>query len=128
MVLAWLDRHPSRWKVFIANRSSEIATLLPSARLGHVPTKENPANLASRGTSSTVLEEEQLWWRGPDWLTSNWESWTDQTASFTRELEERKQTAVFVTNLDAPRSPIEQLILRFSTLKRLLHVLARLLR
>ena len=61
VVLAWLDSHPSRWKVFIANRTSEITTILPSARWGHVRTKENPADLASRCASPTALEEEHLW-------------------------------------------------------------------
>ena len=64
VVLAWLASHPSRWKVFVANRVSEIISTLPSSRWGHVPTGENPADLASRGTSPTLLLQTQLWWRG----------------------------------------------------------------
>ena len=33
----------------------------------HVSTKANPADLASRGGS--VSEENQLWWKGPTWLS-----------------------------------------------------------
>ena len=33
----------------------------------HVPTKENPADLGSRG--GPVAQEDDLWWRGPKWLS-----------------------------------------------------------
>lgn len=33
----------------------------------HVPTKENPADLGSRG--GPVKQEDELWWRGPKWLS-----------------------------------------------------------
>ena len=33
----------------------------------HVPTQDNPADLASRG--GLVTEENQLWWKGPEWLS-----------------------------------------------------------
>ena len=33
----------------------------------HVPTKENPADLGSRG--GPVAQDDDLWWRGPKWLS-----------------------------------------------------------
>ena len=33
----------------------------------HVPSKENPADVASCG--GLIDEENQLWWKGPDWLS-----------------------------------------------------------
>jgi hypothetical protein len=33
----------------------------------HVPSKENPADVASRGV--LTKERNQLWWKGPDWLS-----------------------------------------------------------
>ena len=33
----------------------------------HVPTEDNPADLASRG--GLVTKANQLWWRGPEWLS-----------------------------------------------------------
>ena len=33
----------------------------------HVPTKDNPTDLASHG--GPVTEEKQLWWKGPAWLS-----------------------------------------------------------
>ncbi|XP_066590775.1 uncharacterized protein [Prorops nasuta] len=47
-VLAWIRKHPSHWKVFVANRVSYIQTELPSAVWRYVPTRDNPADLATR--------------------------------------------------------------------------------
>ncbi|XP_063833858.1 uncharacterized protein LOC135083024 [Ostrinia nubilalis] len=55
VVLAWLNSHPSKWKTFVANRVSDILTTLDSSQWYHVPTKENPADCASRGVSPDAL-------------------------------------------------------------------------
>ena len=49
----------------------------------HIPTQENPADLASRG--GPVNEENVLWWEGPKWLKDP-ESWpTDIVTTATTE-------------------------------------------
>ena len=35
---------------------------------GYVSSKENPANMATRGTSVQKLVKNELWWYGPPWL------------------------------------------------------------
>jgi len=37
----------------------------------HVRTKENPADLVSRGVTPKELRESQLWWSGPAWLKNS---------------------------------------------------------
>ena len=49
VVLAWLASDPSQWNVFVANRVSEIQRVAPFAIWRHVPSAENPADIASRG-------------------------------------------------------------------------------
>nr|XP_026498604.1 uncharacterized protein LOC113402535 [Vanessa tameamea]XP_026498685.1 uncharacterized protein LOC113402600 [Vanessa tameamea]XP_026500528.1 uncharacterized protein LOC113404014 [Vanessa tameamea] len=49
VVLAWINDHPSRWKTFVANRTSEILTNMKASQWFHVSTKDNPADCASRG-------------------------------------------------------------------------------
>ena len=34
----------------------------------YIPSKDNPADLASRGTCINELLENKLWWHGPEWL------------------------------------------------------------
>lgn len=75
IVLSWLASPPGTWKLFVANRVSEIQTLTKGANWRHVPTDSNPADLASRGIDPHLLEDQHLWWHGPDWLKSESDKW-----------------------------------------------------
>ncbi|XP_063838111.1 uncharacterized protein LOC135087201 [Ostrinia nubilalis] len=70
IVLAWLNSLPSRWKVFVANRVSEILTSMNPYQWSHVKTSENPADCASRGVSPANLINQSLWFSGPSFLRS----------------------------------------------------------
>ena len=70
IVLGWLTKSPSQFKVFVANRITTINSILPSSQWHHVPTDQNPADCASRGISAKELRDHQLWWQGPHWLLS----------------------------------------------------------
>ena len=69
ITLAWISKPPSTWKVFVANRVALIQTQCPEATWRHVPTQDNPADLASRGVSPIQLIGNSLWWSGPSWLS-----------------------------------------------------------
>lgn len=75
IVLAWLDKSPSTWKTYVANRTSEILSNVPNVVWSHVASSDNPADLATRGVSSTTLNSNNLWWHGPIWLKEAEESW-----------------------------------------------------
>ena len=70
----WLDsRVALHWilgggdyKQFVANRVRKIREHV-EVIWRHVPTGDNPADLASRG--GLVTKENRLWWRGPEWLS-----------------------------------------------------------
>ena len=68
IVLAWLDGSPKREKICVANRICKISKLLPAKAWGYVPSKENPADCASRGVTARELLNHPLWWHGPPWL------------------------------------------------------------
>ena len=68
IVLHWLDGSPRRLKTFVGNQIASILELLPTQLLRHVPSGENPADIASRGLLPKDLVNCDLWWNGPHWL------------------------------------------------------------
>ncbi|XP_011881006.1 PREDICTED: uncharacterized protein LOC105569270, partial [Vollenhovia emeryi] len=84
VTLTWIRAHPSKWKTFVANRVSEIQTLLPHANWRHVSTNDNPADCASRGLLGSELPSFDLWWHGPAWLRRDpieWPATSDQLST-----------------------------------------------
>ncbi|GFW64446.1 integrase catalytic domain-containing protein [Trichonephila clavipes] len=79
--LSWLSGHPRQWKTFVANRTSEIIEVLPTKHWRHVPSKENPADIASRGIDPKCLPDCKLWWQGPPWLRLETSSWPKAESS-----------------------------------------------
>ena len=75
VVLAWLTKHPSTWRTFVSNRVALIHELILNAKWRYVPTKDNPADCASRGVFPVELRNHPLWWYGPDWLSKHSASW-----------------------------------------------------
>ena len=49
VVLAWLQGRPGSWHTFVANRVSQVLTLLPDAHWAHIRSAANPADVATRG-------------------------------------------------------------------------------
>ena len=64
-VLYWIRDIPRKWPTFVANRCAEISTSLPDAYWHHVNSADNPADIASRGSSVEDLARNPLWWQGP---------------------------------------------------------------
>ena len=59
-----------QYKQFVENRVQKIRAH-PEITWRHVPTQENPADLASRGGD---VEFSELWWKGPEWVADR-EHW-----------------------------------------------------
>lgn len=128
VVLAWLRKLPCHWKTFIANRVSQIQGTLAPSNWRYVPSKENPADVASRGIMPSQLSDHPLWWHGPQWLChSNQDNWP------------RLHKKCIETNIDAKKQEIVtmhcalsivncQLIDKYSSLFRLKLVTANVRR
>ncbi|GFW11238.1 integrase catalytic domain-containing protein [Trichonephila clavipes] len=67
IVLAWVGSHASRWKTFVANRVAKIQTFSSATQWHHISGSANPADLATRGVSSSTLLT-PIWLRGPKFL------------------------------------------------------------
>lgn len=76
-VLSWVTTDPSNQPVFVANRVNEIQKS-KNTEIGFVRTDQNPADLASRGTSLSQLKESVLWRQGPWWLRAASTEWPYQ--------------------------------------------------
>ena len=69
-VLYWIKGKDKEWKQFVNHRVAEIRQLLPTDVWAHVPGRDNPADLASRGVNPLSLASSPLWWNGPTWISS----------------------------------------------------------
>ncbi|XP_076660308.1 uncharacterized protein LOC143363629 [Halictus rubicundus] len=120
VALSWIRGHPTRWPTYVANRVAEIQRMLPAAKWHHIRSAENPADCASRGLSPAELPKFSLWWRGPEWLASPGPLPEETRSEATHEVEEHQ--VLHVTSRE--KSSSSELVERFSSLNRLLRVLA----
>ncbi|KAH9629666.1 hypothetical protein HF086_009002 [Spodoptera exigua] len=68
IVMGWLKMSPHLLKTFVQNRVSEVNELTGDSVWLHVGSKDNPADLLSRGYSLDLLKDCELWWNGPPYL------------------------------------------------------------
>lgn len=114
IALAWIAKAENIKDKFVRVRVEEIKKSVPGAVWGHVRSKENPADAASRGMKPELLKGDELWWSGPHWLLekNNWPISTVQP--FVGVLKENKQED----------DVIMQLITRISSYKKLIRIIA----
>ncbi|XP_018405974.1 PREDICTED: uncharacterized protein LOC108782254, partial [Cyphomyrmex costatus] len=94
---AWLRQSPSRWKTFVAHRVNDVQTIIPDATWHHVPTHQNPADLASRGVTASSFAESSLWWQGSEWLKFSSSLWPNESRQDYDTLLEKRSTIVVQT-------------------------------
>ncbi|XP_055715003.1 uncharacterized protein LOC129809212 [Phlebotomus papatasi] len=75
VILYQLHSPSEKREKFVRNRVHEILKSSEAKDWRYVPTKENPADLLSRGSSSSQLIKSDLWWLGPSWLRESEERW-----------------------------------------------------
>lgn len=120
----WINNHPSRWKEFVQNRVCYIQETVPQAIWKFVPGQENPADLATRGLTPSQLSKLPSWWTGPQWLQQHPSMWPKESPAMSSKdnLEEK---IVQVTTVISEKSLQPwNLLLRYSSLSRLLRITA----
>jgi hypothetical protein len=122
------------YKQFVENRVQEIRRLTDPKDWRCCPTKDNPADIASRGESVLKLAADDKWWYGPTFLLNPKDSWPvqpshgEESKNTLQELKTSKQTvmaAVVDTDVQ-PEHSIENLLKpsKYSKLETLLRVTA----
>lgn len=110
VVLHWIRKLPCDLKTFVANRVSGIQTNTEVKNWRHIGTKDNPADLLSRGTNSTELVGNQLWLHGPNWLAQASGMWPKNLFEQAITPEMESEIKVFVTIV--PPKPLQIFIPR----------------
>jgi len=135
-VLHWI-KSAKELPTFVKNRVKEIRSY-DNIEKAYVCTSENPADVATRGTSIDKLIANECWWSGPKWILLPESSWPDQqhdhkeTASeitvFCVDTDTRVEAAKLHTN-DKNTNICSQIdINRFGSIQKLLRVTVLVLR
>lgn len=122
--LSWIQTPSHMLQIFVGNRVSQIQSLTLPEEWNHISSKDNPADVLSRGLSPEKLQECDLWWKGPTWLSKPQSNWPKSKFDIPEKIPElRKQIMVFKTMQNDPFP-----ITRFSRLSEIQHVCAYCLR
>ena len=70
IVLWWLSTVKLTAKLFVKNRVKEVLALSTRSQWSYCPTSCNPADLLTRGVSSSTFESSTLWRHGPSWVAT----------------------------------------------------------
>ena len=138
-VIWWIRGYSRQFKPFIANRIGEIQTSTNPEKWRYVPTKENPADYLTRGTTLIELSQLKVWWEGPTFLSDDKSNWpqletVDKPDSYARELKRKHNNIPLSSNatlINVEESVAESWRLypnRFSSWRRLTRVVAWVLR
>ena len=127
IVLQYIFNQERRYHTFVANRVAEIQGKTEVEQWHHVPTKDNPADDASRGVAAGSLGLSR-WQHGPAFLRESPEAWprSEITSALSHEDPEVKsQDAVaFSTQAHPGNALVEKLIKHYSHWIRLVRTVA----
>lgn len=113
-VLNWIKNN-KELPTFIRNRIKEIKSISKEFNINfnYIKSKENPADLASRGCSLIELKNSEIWWTGPSWLIQERNNWPvinleefNPIKEDIEEFEEETKTNL-VTNNEKSQNPIK---------------------
>ena len=75
VVIGYIKNESRRFKTFVANRVQQIRENTDVQQWRYVPTRENPADGASRGLNAARVHSGSCWFQGPPFLWQNENNW-----------------------------------------------------
>ena len=130
MVLHYIQNESTRFKVFAANRVDVIHQFLEVSQWRHVDTKQNPADITSRGLMPNQISHVDLWINGPNFLLLPENYWPAQPECLTvlnnADAELKRSVSCVATRLIV--DPVMKFIDHYSSLNRLQRIVACFLR
>ncbi|XP_068728870.1 uncharacterized protein [Montipora capricornis] len=127
VALHWIKGQSSSWKPFVANRVAEVQSTWDPECWRYCGSKENPADLLTRGLSSSDTISSTLWWNGPQWMSSPCEplpAQPENEAAPAEACEEKRTTDVYTAVLAEPLIDMS----RYGAWLKLIRVTAYVLR
>ncbi|XP_072403265.1 uncharacterized protein [Diabrotica undecimpunctata] len=132
--LSWINSSPHILKTFVANRVATIQQLSNVTSWCYVNTKDNPADLLTRGMTPSNLASSNFWFHGPSWLIQTESQWptnnTQQSSMIlTENLPEVRNTNFSLINIvNIFDTYIIELINKHSSFFKLQRIFAYVLR
>lgn len=122
ITLFWIKTPSSQLKTFVGNRVAEIQKLTSHVEWNHVRSKDNPADIISRGTTPDKLINNELWWNGPNWLLD--EHWPNEYITCDRHDKELNSEFKSTTTALIGIMSETNFIQKFSSFQKLQRVIA----
>ncbi|XP_067216970.1 uncharacterized protein [Linepithema humile] len=108
--------------------NGEIQSLSLIENWRHVSSKENPADLLSRGVMPELLAQSTTWWHGPEWLEGMDSGWPVSVIDAPNDIPEKrgssKSCSSFIVTLESKFDIFE----KYSSYKKLIRIFAFCLR
>ncbi|XP_045474900.1 uncharacterized protein LOC123680828 [Harmonia axyridis] len=124
ITLAWIAGEPYKWKTFISNRVAEIQQLTRLNQWRHVASKENPADIISRGLEPVELANCELWWNASPWISMDEQFWPKHDVKFPDEMPQQKTNCISLVSA----TQRFDLFTRYTSLTKLQRVIAYIFR
>ncbi len=105
VVLNYLNNNTARFQRFVAVRVAKIHGASSSSQWRHVPSKQNPADLISRGTLAQTLIDSELWKSGPHFLRQAEDQWPPPWSAKRLDADDpevKREAKVSATKLNTP--------------------------
>ena len=74
----WVENNNKEWKPWVENRVNKIRDLSEKDDWYFVPGGINPADIATREIDILSFSENTSWWKGPDYILHDENTWPDQ--------------------------------------------------
>lgn len=134
IVLSWIQSpYKNKHDTYITHRLMQIIDATKSDYWNYIHTKQNPADLITRGVMPKDLNSCSLWWQGPSWIMNDQHSWpifSTPTPTVEDPTQDQKEKVVAVTTntLSPNYTYFYELFCKQSNFTKLVRITAFMLR
>lgn len=124
ITLSWIKSQSNK-NIYLSNRITEIQEITNPQWWYHIRSKENPADILSRGTLPRALILDKLWWHGPQFLQLNESKWNIRNIDNINK--EQCKEAFIMSNIVENGNELENdfsLLYKYSSFKKLTNIVA----